>query len=83
MGNLTIRNLDDDLLERLKEQAKANERSMEGEARLLLREALGRTRAITAADIGRIRAQVKSYMGDTQTPATSVEDIRAWRDAEI
>ena len=36
MGNLTIRNLDDRVIESLKAQAKANERSLEGEIRHLL-----------------------------------------------
>ena len=31
MGNLTIRNLDDRVIDRLKAQAKANQRSLEGE----------------------------------------------------
>ena len=33
MGTLTIRNLDDDVIARLKEQAKANYRSLEAELR--------------------------------------------------
>ena len=36
MGNLTIRNLDGRVIERLKVQAKANQRSLEGEIRHLL-----------------------------------------------
>ena len=36
MGNLTIRNLDDRVIDRLKAQAKANQRSLEGEIRHLL-----------------------------------------------
>lgn len=36
MGNLTIRNLDDAVIDRLKAQARANERSLEGEVRYLL-----------------------------------------------
>ena len=31
MGNLTIRNVDDHVIEQLKAQAKANQRSLEGE----------------------------------------------------
>ncbi len=93
MGNLTIRNLDDDLLERLKEQAKANARSMEGEVRVLLQSAVDEAakrrqeprapRVLSAADWDGIAARVRCYMGDKGTPATAVEDIRAWRDAEI
>ena len=36
MGNLTIRNLDDRVIDSLKAQARANERSLEGEIRHLL-----------------------------------------------
>ena len=36
MGTLTIRNLDDRVIERLKAQARANERSLEGEVRHML-----------------------------------------------
>ena len=36
MGNLTIRNVDDRVIEQLKLQAKANQRSLEGEVRHLL-----------------------------------------------
>ena len=36
MGNLTIRNLDVRVIERLKVQARANQRSLEGEIRHLL-----------------------------------------------
>ena len=36
MGNLTIRNVDDHVIEQLKAQAKANQRSLEGEIRHLL-----------------------------------------------
>ncbi len=36
MGNLTIRNLDDAVIDRLKAQARANERSLEGEVRYVL-----------------------------------------------
>ena len=42
MGDLTIRNLDDRVIERLKEQAKANHRSLEGEVRHLLTRRLER-----------------------------------------
>ena len=42
MGYLTIRNLNDAVVDRLKAQARANERSLEGEVRhLLTREVAG------------------------------------------
>ena len=36
MGNLTIRNLDDDVIKALKMQAKTNQRSLEAEIRYVL-----------------------------------------------
>lgn len=36
MGTLTIRNLDDAVIERLKRRAKSNNRSLEGEVRAML-----------------------------------------------
>lgn len=42
MGSLTIRNLDDSVIEALKAEAKANERSMEAEARRALTERFNR-----------------------------------------
>ena len=51
MGNLTIRNVDDRVIKQLKMQAKANQRSLEGEIRRLLTQQvnrLGLPRADTA-----------------------------------
>ena len=42
MGILTIRNLDDRVIEQLKRQARANHRSLEGEVRHLLTQRIGR-----------------------------------------
>ena len=42
MASITIRNLDDDVKTRLRVRAAGNSRSMEEEARLILREAVGR-----------------------------------------
>ena len=41
MGTLTIRSLDDQVIERLKAQAKANHRSLEGEVRHALTQRAG------------------------------------------
>ena len=41
MANITIRNLDDEVKSRLRVRAAGNGRSMEEEARLILREAVG------------------------------------------
>lgn len=40
MGNLSIRNLDDTVIERLKSRATANRRSMEEEVRVIVSEAV-------------------------------------------
>jgi len=42
VGNLTIRNLDDRVIDRLKAQAKSNQRSLEGEIRHMLTEQMDR-----------------------------------------
>ena len=42
MGNLTIRNLDDRVIELLRIQAKANQRSLEGEIRFMLTQQVDR-----------------------------------------
>ncbi len=42
MASITIRNLDDDVKTRLRVRAAENGRSMEEEARVILREAVGR-----------------------------------------
>ena len=42
MASITIRNLDDDVKSRLRVRAAGNGRSMEEEARLILRNAVGR-----------------------------------------
>ena len=42
MGNLTIRNLDDRVIDQLKVQAKQNHRSLEGEVRHLLSQQVDR-----------------------------------------
>ena len=53
MGNLTIRNLDDGVIDRLKAQARANHRSLEGEVRhLLTREASEYLRTAEFLDAG-------------------------------
>ncbi|MBM3482024.1 MAG: hypothetical protein FJX66_01845 [Alphaproteobacteria bacterium] len=42
MGSITIRNLDDTVIEKLKAQAKEHERSLEAEVRAILTETSGR-----------------------------------------
>ena len=77
MGNLTIRNLDDRVIDRLKAQAKANQRSLEGEIRHLLTQKADRPGRI--ADFReRTRQLVSLTAGTPQTD--SVELLREDRD---
>ncbi|MBS0448883.1 MAG: plasmid stabilization protein [Proteobacteria bacterium] len=65
MGTLTIRNLEDPLKSRLRLRAAARNRSMEEEARQILRAALQEP-AVPAQDLGtRIRARFAG-LGDVQ-----------------
>lgn len=70
MGTLTIRNLPDDLVERLKAAAAAHQRSMEQEVRELLQRRY--------APKAEVLARLRSRWG--QLPRTSAEDVRQWRE---
>ena len=58
MASITIRNLDDDVKTRLRVRAAGNGRSMEQEARLILRDAVGRK-----ADSRNLASIVRSHFG--------------------
>ncbi len=76
MGSITIRNLDDSLKSRLRIQAAVHGRSMEDEARDILRSALsrepGRQRNLAAA----IRARF-APLGGVELPAMPRDPMRA------
>jgi len=75
VGTLTIRNLDDPLKSRLRLRAAARNRSMEEEARQILRAALQEPVAL-AQDLGtRIRARFTA-LGDVQLAVESREPVR-------
>lgn len=75
MASLTIRNLEDALKSRLRVQAASRGRSMEDEARHILRAALGKT-APRATGLGeRIRERF-APLGDVQLPIASREPVR-------
>ena len=77
MGNLTIRNLNDAVIDRLKEQARANERSLEAEIRhLLTREVAGCPD--TAEFLARADALAAATTDTKQTDSTLL--IRGDRD---
>ena len=63
MGNVTIRNLDDRVIDALKAQAKANQRSLEAEVRFVLGQEVNHRLRMTAfrertADLARETADV-------------------------
>jgi len=76
VATLTIRNLDDPLKRRLRLRAAARNRSMEEEARQILRAALQEP-AVSTPDLGaRIRARFAG-LGDVQLPIEAREPVRA------
>ncbi len=77
MGNLTTRNVDDHVIEPLKEQAKANQRSLEGEIRHLLTQQVNRLGRVEGFR-ERTRHLVSLTGGTVQTD--SVELLREDRD---
>lgn len=75
MGTLTIRNLEDALKSRLRLRAAARNRSMEEEARQILRAALQEPPASTQ-DLGtRIRARFAA-LGGVELPIAAREPVR-------
>jgi plasmid stability protein len=63
VGNLTVRNLDDWVIEGLKAEAKTNERSLEGEVRHVLTQRVGRRKRI--ADFRERTRQIAAMTADT------------------
>ncbi len=81
MANLTIRNLDDHVVERLKKRAKDNGRSLEAELRLLLSEEAQRPSGhpLRGAEL-RARAERIAAMTPDVPQTDSVELLREDRD---
>ena len=78
MANLTIRNLDDAVVAKLKAQAKAHHRSLEAELRALLSEAAARS---SREEFQRIAARIRAMTPDVeQTDSTLL--IREDRDSD-
>jgi plasmid stability protein len=76
MGTLAIRNLDDALKLKLRMRAAARNRSMEEEARQILRAALEGPAPVTAPDLGaRIRARFAA-LGDVELDVPPREPVR-------
>ena len=77
MGTLTIRNLEDRVIDRLKAQAKANQRSLEGQVRHMLAELVDRRSRMTGF---RQRTQRLTSMTAGTPQTDSVTLLRADRD---
>ncbi|MFQ6018914.1 MAG: Arc family DNA-binding protein [Kiloniellaceae bacterium] len=76
MANLTIRNLDDAVVEKLKARAKAHHRSLEAELRALLSEAASRP----SREEFRKRAERIAAMTPDAEQTDSTKIIREFRD---
>lgn len=76
MATLTIRDLDDELKQSLRIRAAHRNRSMEEEARQILRAALTESPAPAVNLAQRIRARF-SGLGDVALPVTEREPVRA------
>jgi antitoxin FitA len=79
VGQVTIRNIDDRVLERLKARAIGQRKSLEQSLRDLLAEAAKPSRAELLADLERIRAMAPPRKHGTTYP-TAEELIRKDRD---
>ena len=76
MANLTIRNLDDEVVAKLKARAKAHHRSLEAELRALLSEAAARP---SREDFLKVADRIAAMTPDVkQTDSTKI--IREFRD---
>lgn len=75
MANLTIRNLDDEIVERLKARARDNDRSLEAEVRVLLTEVVERpSRKEFHALANRIAAMTPKSVKQTDSAELLRED---------
>ena len=75
MASITIRNLDDDVKTRLRTRAARNDRSMEEEVRLILREAVGR-KAHPEKGLGTAIHELFKPLGGVELELPSREPMR-------
>ncbi len=74
--NLSIKNVPDELVERLRRRAAASHRSMQGELMAMLEEALTERGPLTPQEV----LEKVRELG-LETPDEAVDDIRALRDS--
>ena len=80
MGQVVIRNIDDEVLERLKQRAAAQHKSLEQSLREVLAEAAKPSRAELLVELDRIRAMTPPRKPGVKYP-TAEELIREDRDS--
>ena len=74
--NLSIKNVPDELADRLRRRAAAHHRSLQGELMVILEEAVERTRRITVEEARRLVRE-----RGLETPDEASEMVRSDRDA--
>ncbi len=77
MANLTIRNLDDAVVERLKKRARDNERSLEAEVRTILKNVAGR---LTGKEARALAERITAMTPEGVEQTDSVELLREDRE---
>ena len=77
MANLSIRNVDDNVVERLKKKAKDNGRSLEAELRELLKQAANRK---SPEELLAIADRISAMTPDDVEQTDSTKIIREFRD---
>lgn len=73
--DLSVKQVDDEIAERLREQAKRNHRSLQGELKAILEEAVSRPQRLT---IHEVAARVREL--GISTPSEAVEIVRQGRE---
>ena len=77
MANLTVRNVDEDVVEWFRGQAKAHQRSLEGEVRALMeREASQRRMGAWLKRVARLRKQLPPWQPGMPTAVNLVRECR-------
>jgi plasmid stability protein len=79
MAKLTVRNVDDEVVARLKHLAEEHDRSLEGEIRHILKEAAGRP---TLREFQAIARKITAMTPPDRPQTDSTELIRADRDRD-
>ena len=79
MADVRVRNLDDDIVARLKDRARMNGRTLENELREALTELATRSRRELAEQAAELRAEIKSESGVLSDSAPFIREERERR----